>query len=356
MVMSDAQPRETHVLSRGAYLTPGAKVAFATPAFLPAMDAAWPRDRLGLAKWLFAAENPLVSRVAVNRAWQVFFGDGLVRTPEDFGVQGDRPVYQDLLDTLAVDLRESGWRMKPLSRLIVTSRVYRQTSLASAALRARDPDNRLLARAPRFRMPSMVLRDAALAAGGLLDARIGGAPVYPYQPAKVWESLAITMERNFDYPASHGADLYRRSLYTFWRRTIAPANMFDVSQRQSCRVRVAVTNSPLHALTMMNDPTFVEAARALAAGLIARGGDDAARFSAAFERIVNRTPSERERALLAAMFERQRVAFAADPAAALRFLAVGESPRDAAIDPVEHAALAATCLAILNLDEAVTRE
>ena len=356
MVMSDAEPRETHVLSRGAYLTPGAKVAFATPAFLPAMDGAWPRDRLGLAKWLFAAENPLVSRVAVNRAWQVFFGDGLVRTPEDFGVQGDRPVYQDLLDTLAVELRESGWRMKPLHRLIVTSRVYRQTSLASAALRARDPDNRLLARAPRFRMPSMVLRDAALAAGGLLDARIGGAPVYPYQPAKVWESLAITMERNFDYPASHGADLYRRSLYTFWRRTIAPANMFDVSQRQSCRVRVAVTNSPLHALTMLNDPTFVEAARALAERAIKQSGDPTAQRAMAFERVVNRAPSERERTLLSAMFERQRAAFASNRDAAERFLAVGESPRDAAVDPVEHAALAATCLAILNLDEAVTRE
>ena len=356
MVMSDAQPRETHVLARGAYTNPAAKVSFATPEFLPPMDAAWPRDRLGLARWLFSAENPLVARVAVNRAWQVFFGAGLVRTPEDFGVQGDRPVHQELLDTLAVRLRESGWRMKPLNRLIVTSRVYRQTSLASEALRARDPDNRLLARAPRFRMPAMVLRDAALAAGGLLDARVGGAPVYPYQPAKVWESLAITMERNFDYPASHGADLYRRSLYTFWRRTIAPANMFDVSQRQSCRVRVAVTNSPLHALTMLNDPTFVEAARALAERTIKAESERAAQRARAFERVVGRAPNAREEAILGAMFERQLAGFSADRAGAERFLSIGETPRDASIDAAEHAALAATCLAILNLDEAVTRE
>jgi len=356
MVMSDAQPRETHVLARGVYTNPAGKVSFATPGFLPPMDAAWPRDRLGLARWLFLAENPLVARVAVNRAWQVFFGVGLVRTPEDFGVQGDRPVYQELLDALAVELRESGWRMKPLHRLIVTSRVYRQTSLASEALRARDPDNRLLARASRFRMPAMVLRDAALTAGGLLDARIGGAPVYPYQPARVWESLAITMERNFDYPASHGADLYRRSLYTFWRRTIAPANMFDVSQRQSCRVRVAVTNSPLHALTMLNDPTFVEAARALAERTMKAEPDRGTQRARAFERVVGRAPDAREEAILGAMFERQLAEFSADRAGAERFLSIGESPRDASIDAAEHAALAATCLAILNLDEAVTRE
>ena len=177
MVMSDAQPRETRVLARGDYLAPGDPVAFATPAFLPTLPVGASRDRLGLAQWLFSPQNPLVARVAVNRAWQSFFGDGLVRTPEDFGVQGDRPVLQELLDTLAVEFRESGWRTKPLHRLIVTSRVYRQSSRVDEEVRRRDPDNRLLARAPRVRLPAMALRDSALAASGLLDDRVGGAPV-----------------------------------------------------------------------------------------------------------------------------------------------------------------------------------
>jgi hypothetical protein len=224
------------------------------------------------------------------------------------------------------------------------------------AVRRRDPDNRLLARAPRVRLPAMALRDSALAASGLLDDRVGGAPVYPYQPPRVWESLAITMERNFDYPASHGPDLYRRSLYTFWRRTIAPANMFDASQRQSCRVRVAVTNSPLHALTTLNDPTFVEAARALAERAMQNEAGLDARLAWVFARVLAREPSEPERALLAALFARQHATFARDPRSAERFLAVGESPRDGSLDAVGHAALAASCLAILNLDEAITRE
>ncbi|MFM2165234.1 MAG: hypothetical protein RL325_1674 [Planctomycetota bacterium] len=356
MVMSDAAPRTTHVLSRGDYLSPLEPVAFATPAFLPPLDPALPRDRLGLARWLFAPDNPLVARVAVNRAWQVFFGDGLVRTPEDFGVQGDRPVHRELLDALAVWHREGGWSTKALHRLIVTSRTYRQSSAASDSLRARDPDNRLLARGPRHRLPAMLIRDAALAASGLLDARVGGAPVYPYQPERVWESLAITKERDFAYPASRGADLYRRSLYTFWRRTIAPANMFDVSQRQSCRVRVATTSSPLHALTTLNDPTFVEAARALAERVMRGGGARAEQLEDAFRRVVCRAPTVRERERLETLLERQRAHFAADPATAARSLSAGESARDAALDPVDHAAMSAACLAILNLDEALTRE
>ena len=355
MVMSDAQPRETHILVRGEYLAPGEKVEFATPAFLPPLAPDAPRNRLGLAQWLFSPENPLVARVAVNRAWQVFFGDGLARTPEDFGVQSEVPHYQDLLDTLAVEFRESGWRTKALHRLIVTSAVYRQTSEASAVLYARDPENRLLARAPRFRLPSMVLRDIALASSGLLDASIGGAPVYPYQPDRVWEPLAITKERDFTYPASQGRELYRRSLYTFWRRTIAPANMFDTSQRQSCRVRVPVTNSPLHALVTLNDPTWVEAARVLAEQVSRELATPEARLAAAFERVVGRAPGAVERELLARMFARQHERYARDEAAAIALLSVGATPRDESFDPAEQAALASACLAILNLDEALTR-
>jgi hypothetical protein len=361
MVMRDDRPRETHVLLRGAYLSPLERVSFATPAFLPPLARSMPRDRLGLAQWLFAAENPLVARVAVNRAWQHFFGEGLVRTSEDFGVQGERPAHRELLDTLAVEFRESGWRLKALHRRIVTSAVYRQSSEAGAALVARDPDNRLLARAPRARLPAMVLRDVALAASGLLDARVGGMPVYPYQPDGVWETLAITKERDFAYPASHGADLHRRSLYTFWRRTIAPANMFDASQRQTCRVRVAVTNSPLHALTTLNDPTWVEAARALAAR-VADAPSLEDRLAEAFRLVVARRPEGDEASILASIVAAQRTRFSREPAAARAFLSIGEAPqgRPSEGEPdgslVERAALSAACLAILNLDEAVCRE
>ncbi|MFZ9915237.1 MAG: DUF1553 domain-containing protein, partial [Phycisphaerales bacterium] len=353
MVMSDAQPRETHVLARGAYLSPAEKVAFATPAFLPPLAPDAPRDRLGLARWLFADENPLVARVAANRAWQLFFGEGLVKTPEDFGVQSEVPVHRELLDDLAVRLREGGWRMKDLHRLIVTSAVYRQSSEATPALRARDPENRLLARAPRFRMPAMLLRDQALAHAGLLVEKLGGMPVYPYQPADVWEPLAITKERDFTYPASHGRDLHRRSLYTFWRRTIAPTNMFDTASRQNCRVRTATTASPLHALTTLNDPTWVEAARTLAERLMHEqlSGDAAA--ARAFRMVTGRAADAEEARILAAMLARQRAMFPRGEAE--RFLSVGEVPRDAALDATEHAALAAVCLAIFNLDEAMTR-
>ncbi|MFM7050760.1 MAG: PSD1 and planctomycete cytochrome C domain-containing protein [Planctomycetota bacterium] len=353
MVMSDAAPRETRILERGSYLTPGEPVAFATPAFLPPLDAELPRNRLGLAAWMFDARNPLVARVAVNRAWQLFFGDGLVRTPEDFGVQSEVPAQLELLDHLAVWHREQGWSSKALHRLIVTSATYRQSAEADAATLARDPENRLLARAPRFRMPAMLLRDGVLAHAGLLRTDLGGMPVYPYQPGDVWEPLAITKERDFTYPASRGGDLYRRSLYTFWRRTIAPTNMFDASQRQTCRVRATVTNSPLHALTTLNDPTWVEAARVLAARLLGEGmaPDDAAAH--AFRMATGRAPAADERAILQRMLARQRTAFT--DAGAEGFLSVGAAPRAESLDPREHAALAATVLAIFNLDEALSR-
>ncbi len=356
MVMSDAQPRQTHVLTRGEYLNPGEAIAFATPAFLPPLSADAPRNRLGFARWLFDAANPLVARVAVNRAWQTFFGDGLVRTPEDFGTQCAPPLQQELLDALSVRFRESGWKTKALHRAIVTSAVYKQSSGASASLLSRDPENQLLARAPRVRLSSMIVRDTALAASGLLDSTVGGAPVYPYQPDRVWEPLAITKERDFTYPASHGNDLYRRSLYTFWRRTIAPANMFDASQRQSCRVRSVTTNSPLAALTTLNDPTWVEAARALAQRIMRETSDAHARLDRAFARVLGRDPTAVERDLLTDLLKRQHAHYAGDAHAATALLAQGESPRDETLDLTQHAALTMACLAILNLDEALTRE
>ena len=223
-----------------------------------------PANRLGLARWLVMPEHPLTARVQVNRMWQHSFGAGIVKTSEDFGVQSEYPVHGELLDWLAVEFRERGWGMKAMHRLIVTSATYRQSSRVTPEHRARDLENRLYSRASRFRMPSLILRDWALASSGLIDLRIGGRPVYPYQPDAIWEALAITKERDFTYPASSGKDLYRRSLYTFWRRTVGPANMFDASNRQTCRVRSATTSTPLHALTTLNDPTWVEAARALA--------------------------------------------------------------------------------------------
>jgi hypothetical protein len=356
MVMSDEQRRDTHILDRGAYLSKKEKVTFDAPGFLPPLPKDAPKNRLGLAQWLFRPEHPLTARVQVNRQWQHFFGFGIVRTSEDLGVQSDRPTHQELLDWLSVEFRESGWKTKALQRLIVTSKTYRQSSRATKEHLQKDPENKLLARAPRLRLPSLILRDVALSASGLLTPKIGGAPVYPYLPDSPWESLAITKERDFTYPQSKGPDLYRRSLYTFWRRTIAPVNMFDSSARQTCRVRTAVTSSPLHALTMLNDPTWVEAARVLAQRVTKEQTTDEARLARAFALVLGRAPAGAEPALLAKMLANQRAVYAADAKAADALLAIGESKRDPAIPAAEHAALTATCLALYNLDAAVTRD
>ena len=356
MVMSDEQRRDTHILDRGAYLSKKEKVTFDAPGFLPPLAKDAPKNRLGLAQWLFRPEHPLTARVQVNRQWQHFFGFGIVRTSEDLGVQSDRPTHQELLDWLSVEFRESGWKTKALQRLIVTSKTYRQSSRVTKDHLQKDPENRLLARAPRLRLPSLILRDVALSASGLLTPKVGGAPVYPYLPDSPWESLAITKERDFTYPQSKGADLYRRSLYTFWRRTIAPVNMFDSSARQTCRVRTAITSSPLHALTMLNDPTWVEAARVLAQRVTKEQPTDEARLARAFALVLGRAPAGQEPALLAKMLANQRAVYAADAKAADSLLAIGERKRDAAIPAAEHAALTATCLALYNLDAAVTRD
>lgn len=356
MIMSDSQPRDTHILDRGAYLTPKDKVTFATPAFLPPMPEEYPKNRLGLAQWLMSPNHPLTSRVQVNRIWQHYFGQGIVKTAEDFGVQGEYPVHLPLLDWLACEFRDGGWNMKAINRLIVTSATYRQGSRVTPELLAADTENRLYARSARYRMPAMILRDWALAASGLLDPRLGGKPVYPYQPDGIWESLAITKERDFTYPTSSGSDLYRRSLYTFWRRTVSPANMFDASNRQACRVRQSLTSTPLHALTTLNDPTWVEAARVLAEKSLHANSDSQAAIAIAFKRVLARSPKEEEQKLLQAAFEKQLKHFQEAPTAAQEILAVGSAPRDSNLNPQQHAALTAVCLAILNLDEALTRQ
>ncbi|NBT13509.1 MAG: DUF1549 domain-containing protein [Planctomycetia bacterium] len=357
MVMADDKPRDTKILDRGDYLTPiGEKLTFLPPAFLPPLPEGQPRNRLGLAKWLFLPEHPLTARVQVNRMWQQFFGTGIVKTTEDMGVQSEYPLHMNLLDWLAVEFRERGWSQKQMHRLLVTSATYRQASKVTSDHVAKDPENRLHARASRFRMPSMVLRDVALAAAGLIDLRIGGQPVYPYQPDQIWEALAITKERDFTYPASHGPDLYRRSLYTFWRRTVNPANMFDMANRQTCNVRASRTCTPLHALTTLNDPTWVEAARVLAEKSMLAGRDLDGRLVHAFRRVLGRRPTDYDLDALRRMHARQLEIYLADPDAAKLLIAVGESPRDKALDPAGHAAMTSVCLAIFNLDEALTRE
>lgn len=356
MIMSDAQPRETKILSRGEYLSPTEKVSFATPAFLPPLAKDAPANRLGFAQWLVSPEHPLTARVQVNRIWQHFFGAGIVKTAEDFGVQSEYPIHAELLDWLAVEFRERGWSRKELIRLIVTSATYRQSSRVTAEHRTRDSENRLYARASRLRMPSLLLRDWSLSAADMLDGRIGGQPVYPYQPDAIWEALAITKERDFTYPASSGVDLYRRSLYTFWRRTVGPANMFDASNRQACRVRLTTTSTPLHALTTLNDPTWVEAARLLAERTMKSAGDLDGRLALAFRRVVCRPPTPRDLAALRRAYERQLDFYKSDAASAKSLVSVGAANRDESLDVGEHAALSAVCLAILNLDEALTRE
>ena len=357
MVMQDDRPRDTKILDRGDYLSPvGDKIVFQPPAFLPPLPAGESRNRLGLANWLFRPEHPLTARVQVNRMWQQFFGVGIVKTTEDMGVQSEYPRHLELLDWLAVEFRERGWSQKQMHRLLVTSATYRQASKVTAEHLAKDPENRLHARAARFRMPALVLRDVALSASGLIDLRLGGQPVYPYQPDQIWEALAITKERDFTYPASHGPDLYRRSLYTFWRRTVSPANMFDTANRQTCTVRAGQTSTPLHALTTLNDPTWVEAARVLAEKSMQAAADLDGRLAHAFRRVLGRKPSGYDLETLKRMHARQLAIYAADLGAANQLLAVGESPRDTSLDPAGHAALTSVCLAVFNLDEALTRE
>jgi len=356
MVMADDKPRDTFILNRGEYLKPGDKVTFGTPGFLPPLPKDAPKNRLGFARWLFAPENPLTARVAVNRLWQNLFGAGLVRTAEDFGVQGELPTHPALLDWLAVEFRENGWDMKKINRLLVTSAAYQRSARVTREQLALDPENRLLTRFPRVRLPAMVLRDVALATSGLLDRRVGGKPVYPYQPTGIWDTLAITKERDFTYPASSGTDLYRRSLYTFWRRTVGPANMFDASSRQACRVRAGTTNIPLHALTTLNDATWNEAARVLAANLLRDLPDDTARQDRLFEMVLARKPAPSEKAALGKMLHNQMTHFAGDPTAAKKATSAGSAPRDEKLDATRWAAWTQVCLAVYNLDEALTRE
>jgi len=357
MIMEDvAAPRDTFVLSRGLYTQPGAKVTATLPAALSPvpMPPDAPTNRLTLARWLFTREHPLTARVTVNRYWQTFFGVGLVKTTEDFGVQGDKPSHPELLDWLATEFMESGWNIKHLHRLIVTSRTYRRSSQIDPAQRDRDPDNRLLARGPRFRMPSWMIRDTALAVSGLLSESRGGPPVKPYQPAGVWEEATFGNKR---YSRDQGTALYRRSLYVFWRRIVGPTMFFDVANRQTCTVRTPRTNVPLHALLTLNDDTYVEAARALAQRVLIEAPSlTHHRLHYASRLVLGRLLSDPEVRILSDGLDRHQTHFKGDPAAAQHWLAHGESARDEHLDLAEHAAWATICSTLLNLDESLSRE
>ena len=356
LVMQDRpEPRTTHLLKRGKYDDPGERVAANVPAALPPLPADAPRNRLGLARWLVSRENPLTARVAVNRLWMQAFGEGLVRTPNDFGAQGEHPTHPELLDWLAVRFMDSGWDLKVLLELIVTSATYRQSSVPPPELLAQDPDNRRLARGPRFRLPAEIIRDQALAASGLLVTKLGGPSVRPYQPDGLWE--AVTYDGEVSYQQDSGEDLWRRSLYTFWRRQAPPPALltFDSPTRETCVVSRPRTNTPLQALTLLNDVTFVEAGRALAAHALNQPGDDHHRLQTIFRRVTARQPDDGDQAALLALLGQQRARFRADPAAAGRYIASGESPAGRKLDPIEVAAWSVTAHAVLCLDEAITR-
>ena len=361
-------PLPAHILLRGQYDRPGDLVTAATPAFLPPLartasssststGAAAAPNRLDLARWLVDARNPLTARVTVNRFWQQLFGAGLVRTPGDFGAQGDPPTHPALLDWLAAEFVRSGWDVQHLVRLIVTSRTYRQSSDVTPALLELDPANRLLARGPRLRLDGEVLRDQALAVGGLLVPTLGGAPVRPYQPINIWEPVAFGGSNTKTYVQDHGPALYRRSLYSFWKRTApAPAmSTFDAPSREMFCTGRGRSNTPLQALALMNDVQHFEAARAFAEKLLAENSTDPRRLALAFRSVTAREPNSAERELLAATLATHRTHFAADPAAAEKILTNGESKSAAVAPAPEIAAWTMVGNLLLNLDEAITR-
>jgi hypothetical protein len=298
--------------------------------------------------------------VTLNHFWKLYFGAGLVKTSEDFGLQGEAPTHPELLDWLATEFIRSGWDIKAMQRLIVTSATYRQSSRLTPELREKDPQNRLLARGPRFRLQAEMIRDSALHSAGLLHENIGGPGVNPYQPKGVWEAIAYgDIYSSQIYEPGRGPDLYRRSMYTFWKRTAPPAALttFDAPDREKCVIRRARTNTPLQALVLMNDPTYVEAARALAQRAIAEAGPDPdRRIRAAYRLALARNPAPQELRLLRDLARRQLLAFRNDPPAATRLLAVGESRPDTALDPLDLAAWTTVASTILNLDEAITKE
>ena len=348
-----AKPRPTYLLNRGLYDQPdkSERLHPATPPVLGAWNTKWPRNRLGLAQWLINPAHPLTARVTVNRMWQHYFGNGLVKTSENFGVQGELPSHPELLDWLATEFIRRKWDSKAINRLIVTSATYRQASIASPELLQRDPENRLLARGPRKRLTPYAIRDAALSVSGLMVGTLGGPSVKPYMPPGLWGSIS-----NARYKQDKGDKLYRRSMYTYWRRTIPPPTMmtFNAAAREICIVRTDQTTTPLQALTMMNNKAFVEAARFLGEKMMKQETQAPhQRVAWAFRLVTSREPSQDELELLMEDLSFFLKDFEQSPASANKLLKVGEKPADAALPATELAAYALVANTILNLDEAI---
>jgi hypothetical protein len=348
------KPRDSHILVRGVWDAKGELVRPGVPPAVLSRPDGESQTRLDLARWLVSREHPLTARVTVNHIWQILFGAGLVRTPEDFGLQGEQPTHSELLDWLAVDLMENGWDVKRMIRTIVTSETYRRSSNIDPLMWERDPENRLLARASRHRLPSWMLRDAALRSSGLLNPALGGPPVRPYQPVGVWKEIFMG---RFTYRPSVGAAQYRRTLYAFWRRSSAPTFLFDSSQRRVCEVRTRLTNTPLHALTLMNDTSLLEASRTLAERANRAAGEPRERVARMFEDVLSRPPVEKEARVLGREYHRALTHYAAFPKEAAAFVSRGQFHATAQERGVaELAAGMLTASLILNLDEAMNHE
>ncbi len=362
MVMQDAEePRQTFVLNRGQYDQPLEAVAPGLPALFAGNPGAETASRLDLAQWLTSRENPLTARVTVNRFWQLLFGTGIVATPADFGSQGALPSHPALLDALATGFMETGWDTRALIKQMVMSATYRQSSESTPRRLGRDPDNRYLARGPRFRLQAEFVRDAALQVSGLLSNRIGGPSVKPYQPPGLWKEVShygSTPATAQVFVQDHGEKLYRRSMYTYWKRTAPPPSMaaFDAPNREVCTVQREITNTPLQALVLLNDPQFVEASRHFAARILAEGPDEeAGRLELAFQRMLTRPADEAELDVLARRLADEKDYYAEHPEQAVRLLRVGESPNLPGLDPVEHAAWTVISNLLMNLSENITR-
>lgn len=358
MVMGDLPaPRPTYVLDRGLYDAPTEQVFPTTPESILPFPKEAPPNRLGLARWLFDDRHPLTARVIVNRIWQLHFGRGLVKTSEDFGAQGDLPSHPELLDWLAVWFRDSGWDLKALHRKIVLSAAYRQSSVIDPEKYERDPENVLLARGPRFRLPAEMIRDNALAISGLLVDKVGGESVYPYQPEGLWDEISNKSWR-YRYLQEPGEGLYRRSLYTIWKRTAPPPSMkiFDIADRDVCTVRRRPTNTPLQALVLLNDPQYQEAARAVAQRIL-QGENQSVdeQLTAAFRLAIGRRPDVEERQRLLQFYEQEKERFRQDEEKMAAFLSIGETPADPDLPPESLAALSLVVNSLMNTDEAIMR-
>jgi hypothetical protein len=359
MVMEDTDTsRATYILDRGQYDAPTQRVNSATPKAILAFDMDLPKNRLGLSQWLFDSKNPLTARVAVNYFWKNIFGKGLVSTQGDFGSQGSLPSHPELLDWLAIEFRESGWDVKKLIKLMVLSSTYRQDAYSKAELIALDPDNILLARGPQMRLSAEMIRDHALSISGLLSQKIGGPSVKPYQPKGLWLEVASGNQSLRKYIQDHNQDLYRKSLYTFWKRTIPPPAMtiFDAPSREQCIIQRQATSTPMQALVLLNDPQFTEASKLLAFRMLKEGGESVEnRIEFAFQLATSRQPKTTEIQVLKDLLQAEKQNFDQQPTKAKQYLAIGEYELPADLPSVELAAYTIVASTILNLTESIQK-